>query len=243
MHYDCHLEVSSFTPAQRVEQHLRCSQPPGVVFVQKGSDYRSRSEWLSCLERGHSACGVVRLDIQDFQLGIDRLSALGACGALISLQRFDTPARSQDEVLRLHDSLPRTWHVELDMPWSMAPKLAPSLARMDRTFSLAPQPSPSGHDPAAISTVLWWFDMGNVFLKLNGSQDGNSVHPLNRLVCGHAPDRVVLGSGQLNANADCWWSHEGLISPDLADHNAQCLYPFFAAGRSVPALGLKYCSP
>lgn len=231
MHYDCHLEVCSLTNPDRVDQHLRRWKPSGVVFVQKGADPRSRHEWMSRLDLGQGACGVALINGHDLSLGFDRLTMHGTCGAVVRLTASDTRARAQDEVQRLHDVLPRTWHIELDMPWDLVGRLAPFLARLDRRFCLAPARSrPGAHEPS-VPTILWWFDMGNVYLKLTGPALDDGIHAMNRLVCRHTPDRVVLGSGQPQAEAGCWWSDEEFVSPDQADDNAQRLYPFF---RSIP---------
>ena len=231
MHYDCHLEVCSLTNSDRVDRHLRRWKPSGVVFVQKGADPRSRNEWMSRLGPGQGACGVALINGHDLSVGFDRLQAHGTCGALVRLTSSDACARSQDEVQRLHDALPTTWHIELDMPWGLVARLAPFFARLHRRFCLAPQRSRVDGQEESTRTILWWFDMGNVYLKLTGHQVQDGFHPLNRLVCRHTPDRVVLGSGPPQADADCWWSDEGFISPDQADDNAQRLYPFH---RSIP---------
>ena len=162
----------------------------------------------------------------DLSLGFDRLQDQGTCGALVRLTASDTRARAQDEVQRLHDVLPRTWHIELDMPWDLVGRLAPIFARLDRKFCLASARSRlDAHEPSA-PTILWWFDMGNVYLKLTGSQLVDGFHAMNRLVCRHTPDRVVLGSGQPQAEAGCWWSDEEFVSAGQADDNARRLYPF-----------------
>jgi hypothetical protein len=226
MHYDCHLEVCSLTNAERVDQHLRRWKPSGVVFVQKGADPRSRNEWISRLGLGRGACGVALINCNDLSMGFDRLLAHGTCGALVRLTASDTRARVQDQIQHLHDVLPRTWHIELDMPWDLVGRLAPFFARLDRRFCLAPARScPHGQEPS-VPTILWWFDMGNVYLKLTGPQLDDDIRSMNRLVCRHAPDRVVLGSGQPQAEEGCWWCDEEFISPDQADDNAQRLYPF-----------------
>jgi hypothetical protein len=84
-----------------------------------------------------------------------------------------------------------------------------------------------------VPTILWWFDMGNVYLELTGPPLDDGIHSMNRLVCRHTPDRVVMGSGQPQADAGCWWSDEDFISPGQADDNAQQLYPFHC---SIPML-------
>lgn len=226
MHYDCHLEVCSLTNPDRVDQYLRRWKPSGVVFVQKGADPRSRNEWMSRLAVGRGACGVALINGNDLSLGFDRLHARGTCGALFRLNASDTRARAQDEVQRLHDTLPNTWDIELDMPWGLAARLTPFFARLDRRFCLAPQRARTDAHEESIRTILWWFNMGNVFLKLTGPQMEDGFHPLNQLVCRHTPDRVVLGSGPPEVDTDSWWSDEGFISPDQADENAQRLYPF-----------------
>lgn len=231
MHYDCHLEVCSLTNPDRVDQHLRRWKPSGVVFVQTGPDPRSRNEWMSRLGIGRGACGVALINSHDLYLGFDHLQAHGTCGALVRIAVSDSRARAQDEVQRLHDVLPRTWHIELDMPWGLVGGLAPFFARMDRRFCLAPQMSRAEGHEASRRIILWWFDMGNVYLKLTGHQVEDCLHPLHRLVCRHTPDRVVLGSGLPQADTGCWWADEGFISPDQADDNAQRLYPFH---RCIP---------
>lgn len=227
MNYDCHLEVCSLTSQERVEHHLRRWKPSGVVFVQKGTDRRSRTEWMSRLNLNHGACGVALIDGYDLHHGLDELAARGTCGALLRSLGTETRARNQDEVLRLHEVLPKTWHIELEMPWALAAKLAPFLARMDRTFCLAPQVTQAGVNEQSVGQILWWFDMGNIFLKLTSVQVEDGSQVLNRLVCRHTPDRVVLGSGPPQAEDECWWSDTDFISPEQADNNAQRLYPFF----------------
>lgn len=231
MHFDCHLEVCSLTGPERVEQHLRKWKPSGVVFVQKGSDRRSRIEWVSRLDSMQGACGVALISDHDLHLGLDDLSDRGTCGARISLHGSEPRMRSQDEVLRLHEAIPRTWHIELDTTWSLAARLAPCLARMHRTFCLTPKMSRTGLQDGSEEAVLWWFDMGNVYLKLTGPSMEHNMHSMSQRVCRHTPDRVVLGSGEPHAEAGCWWSDEDFFSPDQADDNAQRLYPFF---RSTP---------
>jgi hypothetical protein len=111
MYYDCHLQVCSLTNPDRVDQHLRRRKPPGVVFVQKGADPRSRNEWMSRLGLGRGACGVALINGHDLSLGFDRLQAHGTFGALVRLTGSDTRARAQDQIQHLHGVLPRTSEV------------------------------------------------------------------------------------------------------------------------------------
>lgn len=227
MHYDCHLEVGSLTPRDRVATHLRRWKPSGVVFVQKGSDPRSRAEWVTHMNSVRGACGVAMVTPYDGHDGFVHLASLGVCGALLPVISSVPVARIHDEVIRLHEALPRHWHIELDVSWNMAARLAPLLARMDRRFCLTPQFTRAGITDQAVRQVLWWFDMGNAYLKLTHGQVETSPHALSHLVCRHSPDRVVFGSGELPVGADDGWLDERFIPPDQANDNAQRLYPFF----------------
>lgn len=227
MNYDCHLEVGSLTPRDQVAQHLRRWKPSGVVFVQKGSDLRSRAEWVTHMKSVRGACGVAMVTPYDGHDGFDQLASLGVCGAFLPVMATVPVARIHDEVLRLHEALPRHWHIEIDLSWNMAARLASFLARMDRTFCLTPQFIRAGISDHAVRQVLWWFDMGNAYLKLTHAQVETSPQALNHLVCRHTPDRVVFGSGEAPLSADEEWLEERFIQMAQADDNAQRLYPFF----------------
>lgn len=227
MNYDCHLEVCGLTHRDHVANHLRRWKPSGVVFVQMEADRRSRSEWMTHMDSHSGACGVAMLTPSDRNDAFARLMAIGVCGVLHPVSPTAPIARIHDDILRLHEVLPRYWHVELDMSWTMAALLAPLLARMDRTFCLTPQFTRTDVNDLAAHKLLWWFDMGNAYLKLTGAQVAANPQPLTRLVCRSAPDRVVLGSGEPQANKDFGWSEGNFIPPDQADDNAKRLYPFF----------------
>lgn len=227
MNYDCHLEVGSLTPRDQVASHLRRWRPSGVVFVQKGADPRSRSEWMAHMDGVSEACGVAMVTPYDGHDGFVHLTSLGVCGAFHPVTGTGPLSSTHDDILRLHDALPRHWHIELDMTWTVAARLAPLLARVDRTFCLTPQFTRTGVTDSAERQVLWWFDIGNAYLKLTHVQVEAGPQSLNLLVCRHTPDRVVFGSGEAQVGADAWWFEERFISPDQADDNAKRLYPFF----------------
>lgn len=227
MNYDCHLEVCSLTPRDQVDRHLRRWKPSGVVVVLKGTDPRSRTEWMDRLDDSRGAFGVARVNLHDLHSGFSGLTSKGACGALLMMDEATSKARQLDDLLDLHDALPRHWHIELALTWNLAARLAPHLARLDRTFCLTPQNARASLNANSLGRVLRWFAMGNVHLKLTGGPGGPFPFQTHRQVCAHVPDRVVLGSGEPIAIDDHWWLEEDLIAHEQADDNAKRLYPFF----------------
>ena len=227
MPYDCHLEVSSLTPRERVSAYLSQSKPTGVVYVQKGTDHRSRSEWLKHMGGAHRACGVVVVDPYDANDGFARLTSLGVCGALLVEKGPVSAVQLHEQIRRLHEALPRHWHLELELPWITAAALAPLLVRTDRVFCLTPQPTRAGLSSAVASRLLWWLDMGNAYVKFTGAHVEECAGSMHWQVCRSTPDRVVVGGGEtLPLRHTLWWD-EDLISLEQADDNAQRLYPFF----------------
>lgn len=227
MPYDCHLEVSSLTPRDRVSAYLSHSKPTGVVYVQKGTDHRSRSEWMDHMSGPHKACGVAVVDPCDAHDGFARLTSLGVCGALVLGRGSTSTAQWHEQIRQLHEALPRHWHMELELPWVAAAALAPLLARTDRMFCLTPQPTPACLSSAVASRVLWWLDMGNAYVKFTGPHVKECAGSMHGQILRNTPDRVVVGGGETLPWRHARWWDEDFISLEQADENAQRLYPFF----------------
>lgn len=229
MNYDCHLEVSSLTPRKTVSDYLSRSKPSGVVYVQKGADHRSRSEWLDHMNDFSGSCGVAMVNPYDSHDGFTQLASLGVCGARFAVNGPTSLKNIQEQLLSLHEALPASWHIEFESTWTTAGVLAPLLARMDRVFCLTPQHAKSGVSDAALKKVLWWLDMGNAYIKFTCARMEQSPDPIYKQVCRSTPDRVVVGSGEPTPHLEALWLEEDFISAEQADDNAQRLYPFFRA--------------
>lgn len=228
MRYDCHLEVCSLTPRERVSAYLTHRKPSGVVYVQKGTDHRSRSAWMSLMGAGHGACGVVQLDPCDSNDGFAQLASMGVCAVLLAVRGSVSADRVHEQIRRLHDVLPRQWHIELEAPWATAALLAPLLARTDRVFCVTPPPTPDGANHAALTRMLWWLDMGNAYVKFTCAHVEECAARWVLQVCRSAPDRVVVGGGErLPRRPSVWWLGDS-IPPQQVDDNARRLYPFFS---------------
>lgn len=231
MNYDCHLEVSSLTPRKDVSDYLSRSKPSGVVYVQKGTDYRSRSEWMTHMSGTSGACGVAMVSPYDSNDGFARLASLGVCGARLTVSGASSAAQVQQQIYSLHEALPRPWHIELEATVGTASLLAPLLARTDRVFCLLPILARGAVSHATLRKVLWWLDMGNAYVKFTSPLVEEHPGSIFELICRSTPDRVVLGTGEPTHHLNAPWLEDEFISPEQADDNARRLYPFFRANQ------------
>lgn len=216
MKYDCHVEVydpARWRPVAKTADRLSATALDLKTFlharhtrhavVVQALDYSGTHGCLVDAVRtiGTNTRAVGTLSRYTSGSEIDALCHLGMRGTRVVMQNLNV-LKALDDIEFLHGVLPVQWHIELTGSWAWLAGLGPRLSRLPRTF-VAMCPDMWRHPFMAADTarVLWWLEMGNVYLKLLSTEpircqsELNMAQPKLDAALAATADRLLWGSG------------------------------------------------
>ena len=238
MNYDCHVTVFDPVRWQPLESH---DSPPATVadlqallarrtfnaVVVQSPAYRGMHGCLIDALRtlGPHVRAVAQLCRYTPAEEVRELHEIGARGTRWQVGGgcIESAVRELDA---LHGMLPSPWHIELAGPPGAVARLAPVLAHWPRRFVAVADRAWNlpfaGRDAEAL---LWWMEMGNLYVKLVLPRGGS--HPLLEQALRRAPDRLLWGSGWPAAGrppAETVFTSQKMHA--MLDCNARALYEY-----------------
>ncbi len=219
MQYDCHVEVfdpvrwcHSETPDQpmaivatvtHLKPFLRASKVRAPVFVQPLAYRGSHGCLLNALQTtGAHARAVGHLSMHVPGVEIEALHRRGVRGTRFVMDEQALLDDLLDDLAAIHQLLPAVWHIELSGPRRQLFKLAAKLAHWNRNFvGVATDMWKEDWCALEAARVLWWMEMGNLYLKLvlpsqtMLAQAVAKLQPSMAKMIPVAADRLLWGSG------------------------------------------------